>query len=108
MDHPKYMRWFSTGDLLTLMAAVLTVAIAWGSMTTQLREQGRQLTELKAQISSVQAMRITPEAEARIRVLEAQQLSGVRDRDEMKLEITKRLDVLESQNREILQRLPKR
>lgn len=108
MDHPRYMRFFTTGDLLTLVAAVIAVAVAWGSMTSQLRDQGRQLSDLKAQIAQVQSLRITPEAEARLRVLESQQLAAGRDRDEMKQEIARRLDVLEAQNREILQRLPKR
>ena len=108
MSHPLYMRWFSAGDLLTLFASAITVAIAWGSMTSQLRDQGRQLADLKAQIAQVQSLRITPEAEARLRVLESQQATAVRDRDEMKLELTRRLEVIEAQNREILQRLPKR
>lgn len=108
MDRPRYMRFFTTGDLLTLIAAVVAVAVAWGSMTSQLRDQGRQLADLKAQIAQVQSLRITPEAEARLRVVEAQQATAMRDRDEMKVELTRRLEIIEAQNREILQRLPKR
>lgn len=108
MSHPLYMRWFSTGDLLTLAAAVITVAVAWGSMSSQMTHQGEQIEAMRGQISELSKVRITPDADARLRVLEAQQIAGIRERDEMKNELARRLDVLEAQNREILQRLPKR
>ena len=108
MSHPLYMRWFSTGDLLTLAAAVITVAVAWGSMSSQMAHQGEQIEAMRQQLNEVSKIRITPDADARLRVLEAQQIAAIRDRDEVKAEIARRLDVLEAQNREILQRLPKR
>lgn len=108
MQHPLYMRWFSTGDLLTLAAAVITVAVAWGSMSSQMKHQGEEIAAMRAQMNDLSKVRITPDADARLRVLEAQQIAAIRDRDEMKTEIARRLDVLEAQNREILQRLPKR
>lgn len=108
MDHPRYLRFFSTGDLLTLFAAVVTVAVAWGSMSSQMTHQGEQIEAMRSQISELGKVRITPDADARLRVLEAQQIAGIRDREEMKSDIARRLDVLEAQNREILQRLPKR
>lgn len=108
MDHPRYLRFFSTGDVLTLVAAVVTVAVAWGSMSSQMTQQGHQIEAMRLQIQELGKVRITPDADARLRVLEAQQLAAVRDRDEMKEELARRLDVLEAQNREILQRLPKR
>lgn len=108
MDHPRYLRFFSTGDVLTLVAAVVTVAVAWGSMSSQMTQQGHQIEALQGQIQRLSEVRITPDADARLRVLEQQQINALRDRDEMKSEIARRLDVLEAQNREILQRLPKR
>lgn len=108
MSHPLYMRWFSTGDLITLAAAVITVAVAWGSMSSQMTHQGEQIEAMRQQISDISKVRITPDADARLRVLEAQQIAAIRDRDEMKVELTRRLEIIEAQNREILQRLPKR
>lgn len=108
MTHPLYMRWFSTGDLLTLAAAVITVAVAWGSMSSQMTHQGEEIAAMRAQIRELGQVRITPDADARLRVLESQQIASARDRDEMKVELTRRLEIIEAQNREILQRLPKR
>ena len=108
MSHPLYMRWFSTGDLLTLAAAVITVAVAWGSMSSQMAHQGEEIAAMRAQIEELGNVRITPDADARLRVLESDVAATRRDRDELKADIAKRLDVLEAQNREILQRLPKR
>lgn len=108
MEHPKYLRFFSTGDLLTLVAAVVAVAVAWGSMSAQMSHQGEQIEAMRAQIEDLSKVRITPDADARLRVVEAEISASRRDRDELKADIAKRLDVLEAQNREILQRLPKR
>jgi predicted nucleic acid-binding Zn-ribbon protein len=108
MDHPKYLRFFSTGDLLTLVAAVVAVAVAWGSMSAQMSHQGEEIAAMRAQIEELSNLRITPDADARLRVLESDVAATRRDRDELKADIAKRLDVLEAQNREILQRLPKR
>lgn len=108
MSHPLYMRWLSTGDLLTLAAAVITVAVAWGSMSSQMGHQGEEIAAMRAQMNDLSKVRITPDADARLRVLESDVAATRRDRDELKADIAKRLDVLEAQNREILQRLPKR
>lgn len=108
MDHPRYLRFFSTGDLLTLVAAVITVAVAWGSMSSQMKHQGEEIAAMRAQIEEISNVRITPDADARLRVVEAEVSASWRDRDELKADIAKRLDVLEAQNHEILQRLPKR
>lgn len=108
MTHPTYLKFFSTGDLLTLVAAVVAVAVAWGSMSAQMAHQGEEIAAMRAQIEEIGNLRITPDADARLRVLESDVAATRRDRDELKADIAKRLDVLEAQNREILQRLPKR
>lgn len=108
MDRPLYMKWFSTGDLITLGTAVASVAIAWGSMSSQMIAQGKQIEALHIELQEIQRLRITPEADARIRVLESQRVGDAREIAELKTELSKRLDILEAQNREILQRLPKR
>lgn len=97
MDHPRYLRFFSTGDILTLAAAVISVAVAWGSMTAQMRELSHDNQELREEIAALRAMRITPEADARIRVLERRADDSDSFKAEMRgdlREVNRKLDVL--------------
>lgn len=103
IPHPTYLRFFTSGDLITLGAAVIAIAVSWGSLSAQMKHQGESLQELRAELGAVKDTKITPETEARLMVLEQR----AKETDEFRLEMRAEVRLINTKMDKVLERLPR-
>ena len=90
-DSHILQRWFSVGDIVTLVAMLLALGVTYGSLS-------RDVEALKSGVAEMRAMRITPGAETALATMRA------RDESQDEQLIAMRQEMRE-QRREILEGL---
>lgn len=84
-----------------VLDAALVVALLVGQAQT-----AEKLSSVSSRVESMEQAQARVNGDARLLVLEATAVRAQKDRDELKADLSTRLNIIEAQNREILSRLP--
>lgn len=86
---PRFRRWMSVGDMITLAVTVVAFAFGYGSLS-------KDVDTIKTDVASLKARDITPGAERRIAVLEMQVAQQRIDSQDWRREVREQLDRIEA------------